>query len=206
MRKLLIILCLIFLIANVASSSIGSTQENSKANDATSATSTLVEEPEQAFRFEPTVTFQSFNSEINKKQNGTIEFFLKNPSLNNVTLEVDLNIGIPSDISYIYSEDGSLSRGVGAANKHFSVSPGTSKIVTLNFTGEKTGTLFVHSDVKYWPGKNKNDLSTMSQDSVVKVDSSDNTQITPEHIHNAPGLGVTSIIFILIIVLIFRRK
>ncbi len=206
MRKLIIILCFIFLIANVVSSSIGSTEENSKANDAISATSTIVETQDKDFRLEPTVTVQSFNSEIDKKQSGTIEFFLKNPSLNVVTLEVDMDISVPSDITYIYSEDGSLSRGVGAVNKHFSVPSGTSKIVTLNFTGEKTGTLSVHSNVKYWPGNNKNDLSTMSQDSLVKIESSSNTQITPERIHDAPGFGVASIIFILIMVLIFRRK
>ena len=135
MRKLLMILCFIFFIANIASSSIGLTEENSKTNDATSATSTLVET--QDFRLEPTVTVQSFNSEIDKKQNGTVEFFLKNPSLNNVTLEVDMDISVPSDITYIYSEDGSLSRGVGSVNKHFSLPPGTSKTVTLNLKGEK---------------------------------------------------------------------
>ena len=75
MRQFFWTLCLISLIANVALSSIGIAQGNS---------STLVKTQEQAFKFGPTVNFQSLNSEINQTRNGTVELFLKNPSLNNV--------------------------------------------------------------------------------------------------------------------------
>jgi len=158
-RKFFWILCLISLIANAALSSIGAAQENS---------STLVETQEQAFRSGPIVTFQSLNYEINKTQNETVELFLKNPSLNNVTLETDMNVSVPSDI-HVYSEDGSISSVSGVVNEHFSVLPGSSKTVTLHIIGERTGTFAVHSNVNYWPSKNKNDLKTISQDSSFNV-------------------------------------
>jgi len=52
-RKFFWVLCLTFLIADAALSLISVAQENS---------STLVETQEQAFKFGPTVTFQSLNS------------------------------------------------------------------------------------------------------------------------------------------------
>ncbi len=190
-------LCLTSLIANVALSSIGIAQENS---------STLVETQEQAFKFGPTVTFQSLNSEINQTRNGTIELFLKNPSLNNVTLEADMNVSAPSNFR-IYSEDGSISGATGTVNKHFSVLPGSSKTVTLHIIRERPGTFSVHSNVNYWPGKNKNDISTISQDSSFDIIRATNsTQSTPEHSHNTPGFGVTSSILILMMLFILRRK
>jgi len=196
-RKLFLIICLTFLIVNVAFVSIDAAQKNS---------STPVETQEQAFSIGPTVTFQSFNSEINTIQNGTVELFLKNPSLNNVTLEVDMNVSVPSDV-HIYSEDGSMSGEVGTVNGHFSVLPGSSKTVTLHIIGERTGTFSVHSNINYWPDKNKNYLSTMSQDSSFEVTQfSNSTQSTPRSSHDTPGLGVASSILILMMLCILRRK
>ncbi len=197
MRKFFWVLCLTFLIADAALSSISVAQENS---------STPVETQEQAFRFGPTVTFQSLNSEINKTQNGTVELFLKNPSLNNVILEVDMNVSIPSDVQ-IYSEDSSMSVGIGTVNEHFSLLPGSSKTITLHIIGERTGTFSVHSKVNYWPGKNKNDFNTISQDSSFDVTQFSNSKQSPSgHIHDTPGLGVASSILILMMIFILRRK
>jgi hypothetical protein len=158
-HKFFWILCLTFFITNAALSSIGAAQENS---------STLAEIQEQAFRSGPTVTFQSLNSEINKTQNETVELFLKNPSLNNVTLEADMNVSVPSD-THVYSEDGSIASVSGTVNEHFSVLPGSSKTVTLHIIGERTGTFSVHSNVNYWPDRNKNDLGTISQNDSFNV-------------------------------------
>ena len=197
MRKFFWILCLTSLIANAALSSIVIAQENS---------SILIESQEQAFRFGPTVIFQSLNSEINKTQNGTVELFLKNPSLNNVTLEADMNVSAPSNIR-IYSEEGDISSAISTVNEHFSVLPGSSKTVTLHIIGEKTGTFSVHSNINYWPGKNKNDLNTISQDSSFDVTQFSNSKQSPsEHIHDTPGLGVASSILILMMIFILRRK
>ena len=79
-----------------------------------------------------------------------------------------MNVSVPSDVQ-IYSEDSSMSGGIGTVNEHFSVLPGSSKTVTLHIIGRRTGTFSVHSNVNYWPGKNKNDLSTISQDSSFDV-------------------------------------
>lgn len=197
MRKFFWILCLTSLIANAALSSIVIAQENS---------SILIESQEQAFRFGPTVIFQSLNSEINKTQNGTVELFLKNPSLNNVTLEADMNVSAPSNIR-IYSEEGDISSAISTVNEHFSVLPGSSKTVTLHIIGERTGTFSVHSNINYWPDKNKNYLSTMSQDSSFEVTQfSNSTQSTPRSSHDTPGLGVASSILILMMLCILRRK
>ncbi len=65
----------------------------------------------------------------------------------------------------------------------------------------------MYSNVNYWPDKNKNDSSTLSQDSSFDVtQSSTITQPTQEHIRNTPGFGVTGSILILIMVFILRRN
>lgn len=119
MRKFPTIIFLTILIMSIASSLIAGAQESTTANNTNSTTSTPIgtESKEQTFRVGPTVSLRPLNSEIDKSQNGIVELFLNNPSLNDCTLEVDVEVSVPSDI-YIYAEDGSLSGGAGTVTGH----------------------------------------------------------------------------------------
>lgn len=103
MRRFLIIIFLAIFVMSVASSLIAGAQENTTANT-NSTTSTPVEtaSKEQIFRVGPTVSLRPLNSEIDKSQDGLVELFLNNPNLNDCTLEVDMEVSVPSDI-YIYA-------------------------------------------------------------------------------------------------------
>ena len=45
---------------------------------------------------------------------------MNNPNLNEVTLEVDMAVDVPSDV-YIYAEDGGMTGGAGTVTGHFTV-------------------------------------------------------------------------------------
>jgi PKD repeat protein len=162
---------------------------------------------EQAFRVGPTVSLRPLNSEINKSQDGIVELFLNNPSLNDRKLEVDMVISVPSDI-YINAQDGGMSGGAGTVTGHFSVPPGSSRTITLHIKGEKVGTFPVHFSGNYWPGTNKDQWNPLNLDNSfeVKVPSDNPGPIPEPSIHGIPGLGVASLIFILVMVFILKRN
>lgn len=101
MRRFLTIIFLAIFVMSIASSSIAGANENTTENT-NSTTSTPVEtaSKEQTFRVGPTVSLRPLNSEINKTQEGIIEVYFENPSLNDCTLEVDMKVSVPSDILY----------------------------------------------------------------------------------------------------------
>jgi hypothetical protein len=221
-RKLITILYLTIFITSIASSLIAGAQENATINNTNSTTTkliatesnvkesptkTLVETKEQVFRIGPTVSLRPLNSEINKSQDGIVELFLNNPSLNDCPLEVDMVISVPSDI-YINAQDGGMSGGAGTVTGHFSVPPGSSRTITLHIKGEKVGTFPVHFGGNYWPGTNKDQWNPINLDNSfeVKVPSDNPGPIPEPSIHGIPGLGVSSLIFILMMVFILRRS
>jgi hypothetical protein len=173
------ILFLTIIVTSIVSISTVGAQENATANNTNSSTATLekaesnntkspteaaVETKDQKFRVGPTVRLRPLNSEINKSADGIIEVFMNNPNLNDVTLEVDMSVDVPSDI-YIYAEDGGMSGGAGTVNGHFTVPPGSSRTITLHIKGEKVGTFPVHFSGMYWPGDNKDKWNPINLDS-----------------------------------------
>jgi len=63
------------------------------------ATKTATPAPTEAkFRVGPTVTLRPVNDVINKSQDGLVELYMNNPSLNDVTLTADVQISVPSGI------------------------------------------------------------------------------------------------------------
>ncbi len=116
---------------------------------------------EQAFKVGPTVRLLSLNSEINKSSDGLVEVFLDNPTLNDMNLEVDMEVDVPSDI-YIYAQDGSMAGGAGTVIGHFSVPPGSSRTIYLHVIGKKVGTFPIHFGGMSWTGNNKNNWNSIS--------------------------------------------
>lgn len=211
-------ICLV-LICIVFPSSIAGAQENTTVNEnATTNTmdSTTVNEPksstatqvetetqEQIFRVGPTVRLRPLNSEINKSADGIVELFLNNPSLNDVSLEVDMSVSVPSGI-YIYGEEGGMSGGAGTVTGHFSVPPGSSRTITMHIKGEEKGTFPVHFSGMYWPGDDKDKWNPISLDSSFKVNepSSDGPVQMPDIPYSYILAGL---IVIVGIVMIIRR-
>ena len=184
-------------------------QENKTETDPKSTTETQVQTSIEAFRVGPTVSLRPLDSEINKSQEGIVEFFLNNPSLNDCTLEVDLAVDVPSDI-YIYSQDGGISGGAGTVTGHFTVPPGSSRTTALHIKGGKGGTFPVHFSGIYWPGNNKDKWDSITLDSSFNVlEGTPTLTPTPTSVpvpKPAPGLGVASLIFIFLMVFCLRRK
>lgn len=123
---------------------------------------------EAKFRAGPTVRLRPLNSEIDENNDGIVELFLNNPSLNDISLEVDMSVSVPSDI-YIYGEDGGMSGGAGTVVGHFSVPPGSSRTITLHIKGSKIGDFPVHFGGSYWPKGDKDAWNPISLDNSFKV-------------------------------------
>ena len=116
-------------------------------------TSVKIEIKETKFKVPPTVQLRPLNFKIENDKDGIVEFFMNNPSLNDKSLEVDLAVRVPSGI-YIYGGDG-MSGGAGTVEGHFSVPPGSSRIITLKIKGSKNGDYPVHFSGMYWPDGDK---------------------------------------------------
>ena len=198
----------------IISISIASAQENSTENATESPTVTEAPTPietavqEAKFRVGPTVRLRPLNSEIEKDKDGIVELFMNNPSLNDVSLEVDMSISVPSGI-YIYGEDGGMSGGAGTVVGHFSVPPGSSRTITLHIKGTELGNFPVHFSGMYWPDGDKDKWNPMSLDNSFKVlekQSIDNIEDEMSKKGELPySYILAGVIIVIGIVLIVRR-
>lgn len=116
---------------------------------------------EQKFRVGPTVVLRPVNDVITKNEDGLIELYIDNPSLNDVTLNVDARISVPAGI-HVYGQGFGQSGAAGTVYGLFSVPPGSSRTININVKGEKVGTSTVHFTGLYWPGDNKDDYNPIS--------------------------------------------
>jgi hypothetical protein len=94
------------------------------------------------------------NDEITRNQDGIVEIFFSNPTINDVELTVDLLVTVPSGI-HVYGEGFGRGGAAGAVVGDFEVPPGTSRTIFLNIKSEKIGTFPLHFSGQYWPGGNK---------------------------------------------------
>ena len=147
-------------------------QENDTAANETNVTVTPTIEPtaaetaapvptEAKFRVGPTVTLRPVNDVINKSQDGLVELYMNNPSLNDVTLTADVQISVPSGI-YVYGEGFGYGTAAGTVAGKFEVPPGTVRTIHINIKSEKAGTFTVHFTGLYWPGDDKDAFQQIS--------------------------------------------
>ena len=116
---------------------------------------------ESKFTVNPTVILRPVNDVIDTSQDGIIELYVSNPPINNVTLNLDASISVPSAI-HIYGSEFSSSGAAGDISGFFSVPPGTNRTMYVYIRGEKIGTYTVHVSGRYWPDENKNALILLS--------------------------------------------
>jgi hypothetical protein len=126
------------------------------------ATSTAVPEPTEAkFRVGPTVTLRPVNDMIDKSQDGLVELYMYNPTVNTVTLTADVQVSVPSGI-HVYGEGFGSGGAAGTVAGTFTVPPGATRTIHINIKAEKTGTATVHFTGLYWPGDDKDAFQQIS--------------------------------------------
>jgi hypothetical protein len=126
------------------------------------ATATAVPEPTEAkFRVGPTVTLRPVNDMIDKSQDGLVELYMYNPTVNTVTLTADVQVSVPSGI-HVYGEGFGSGGAAGTVAGTFTVPPGATRTININIKSEKTGTFTVHFTGLYWPGDDKDAFQQIS--------------------------------------------
>ncbi|MCX9024919.1 MAG: PGF-CTERM sorting domain-containing protein [Candidatus Methanoperedens sp.] len=156
------------------------------------------------FRVGPSVTLRPVTDVIDTNQDGIVELFMNNPSLNDVTLNVDARISVPSGI-HVYGQSFGEAAGAGVVAGTFSVPPGTSRTISLTIKADKSARIGSHTlsfTGLYWPDDNKDNYQPLSLTYSVTVkepskkpgESSQEAQVTatPSKI---PGFGVVLAIF-----------
>ena len=171
-RYLIKVLMSICIVGFMLSGSVVGAEENATANATESvnvtatATVTPTEEPtaeptEAKFRVGPTVTLRPVNDVIDKSQDGLVELYMNNPSVNDVTLTADVQISVPSGI-HVYGEGFGYGGAAGTVAGKFEVPPGTVRTIHINIKSEKTGDFMVHFTGLYWPGDDKDAFQQIS--------------------------------------------
>lgn len=116
------------------------------------------------FRVGPSVTLRPVTEVIDTNQDGIVELFMNNPSLNDVTLNVDARISVPSGI-HVYGESFGQGAGAGVVAGTFSVPSGTSRTIIVVIKADSSARIGSHSLMftgMYWPGDNKDNFQPLS--------------------------------------------
>ena len=197
-------------------------QENDTAANVTNATVTPTAEPttaptaeptEAKFRVGPTVTLRPVNDVINKSQDGLVELYMNNPSVNDVTLTADVQISVPSGI-HVYGAGFGSGGAAGTVAGTFTVPPGTVRTININIKSEKTGTFTVHFTGLYWPGDDKDAFQQVSLTHPLTVKEPSPNPMDPEPTGGAGGkelpytyiiVGCLAVIAIAVIALMIRK-
>jgi hypothetical protein len=128
----------------------------------TNVTETAVPVPTEAkFRVGPTVTLRPVNDVIDKSQDGLVELYMYNPTVNTVTLTADVQVSVPSGI-HVYGAGFGSGGAAGTVAGTFTVPPGASRTIQINIKSEKTGTNTLHFTGLYWPGDDKDAFQQIS--------------------------------------------
>ncbi|MCK4459954.1 MAG: hypothetical protein KAU52_09590 [Methanosarcinales archaeon] len=126
------------------------------------ASETATPAPTEAkFRVGPTVTLRPVNDMIDKSQDGLVELYMYNPTVNTVTLTADVQVSVPSGI-HVYGEGFGSGGAAGTVAGTFTVPPGATRTIHINIKAEKTGTSTVHFTGLYWPGDDKDAFQQIS--------------------------------------------
>ena len=91
---------------------------------------------EPGFRENPTTRLRPVNDQITADQDGIVEIFMVNPTVNDVSMTVDMIITVPAGI-HVYGEGFACAGGgAGACAGSFTINPGQSKTGHLNVIAE----------------------------------------------------------------------
>ncbi len=180
-KKMFLVLCVLSIFAAAIPLAVAADGNQTNQTNQTNVTPTVTATPvvttvtasptavkEGKFRVGPTVRLRPLNDVINKSADGLIEIYMDNPSLNDVTLNVDARVNVPSGI-YVYGQGFGEAGAAGTVYGTFSVPPGKARTIYLNIKAEKTGDFSAHFSGLYWPDDNKDAFNPISLDHSFKV-------------------------------------
>lgn len=124
-------------------------------------TTITTEKIEQKFRVGPTVRIRPLNDIINQDQDGLVELYMDNPSLNDISLSVDARISVPSSI-HVYGQSFGEAGAAGMVYGKFEIPPGTARTINIVIKAEKIGDFSAQFSGIYWPGENKDAYQQIS--------------------------------------------
>lgn len=120
------------------------------------------------FRTGPTVNLRPVKDEISKSEDGLIELYMDNPSLNDIVMYADVRISVPSGIN-VYGQGFGDAGSAGVLHGTFDISPGKSRTIQMTVKAEKTGEFLIKFSGTYWPGNNKDAFQPISLTHSFKV-------------------------------------
>ena len=169
-KKAFLMLCVVGMITAGIQIAVAQTQVNGSQTSTLTvtpaATTPAVTTPPAPgkFRVGPSITLRPVTDVIETNQDGIVEFFMNNPSLNEVTLNVDARISVPSGI-HVYGESFAQAAGAGVVYGTFSVPPGTGRTIAVVVKADKSARIGSHTisfTGLYWPDENKDNFQPLS--------------------------------------------
>ncbi len=171
---------------------------------------------EKKFRTGPTVRIRPLNDLIKKDQDGMVEIYLDNPSLNDVTLTVDAHISVPSGI-HVYGQGFGQAAAAGVVYGVFEVPPGSARTINVVIKAEKVGDFEAQFTGTYYPDGNKDAYQPISLTHPFKVTEAsanpndagtagNGAQTPVPPIAKAPGMTAILSIFVITILTYIMRK
>jgi len=164
----------------------------------------------EKFRVGPVVKLRPLNDVACPGEDGLIELYMSNPSLNDVTLTVEVWVEIPSGI-HVSGEGFAVDTAAGVAHALFEVTPGTSKTVHVNIKpigSYEEREVFIHAYGYYWPGQNKDNSYPISLTHPFKIRKTCPPTPTPPSTPTPPGFEAIFAIAVILLAayLVIRRK
>lgn len=173
---------------------------------------TTIEKKEGKFRVGPTVRIRPLNDQISQNQDGLIELYMDNPSLNDVTLSVDARISVPSSI-HIYGQGFGEAGAAGMVYGKFEVPPGSARTINIVIKAENIGDFSAQFSGMYWPGDNKDAYQPISLTHPFKVSapSKDPLKDTSGDAGGnkplkSPGISIVAVISVIVIMAYMLRR
>ncbi len=176
-KKMFLVLCVLSIFAAAMPLAAAADGNQTNQTNQTNVTPTVTATPvvttvtvsptavkEGKFRQGPTVRLRPVTDVIDAGQDGIVELFMVNPSLNEVTLNVDASISVPSGI-HVYGESFGSAAGAGQVYGTFSVPPGAGRTISVVIKADNTARLGSHTlqfTGSYWPGDKKDDFQQIS--------------------------------------------
>lgn len=186
---------------------VATTSAPTPAPETTDAETTTVATTPDKFRVGPEVRLRPVNDVIEAQQDGIVELFMRNPSLNDVTLHVDASVSVPSGI-HVYGEGFAQSVGAGTAAGTFDVPPGTARTIIVVIKADKSariGSHTIHFSGLYYAGDNKDGFQPLSLTyPIVVKEASEEPESSEPAPETSPGVGFIGVLAIFSIFAIAR--
>ena len=173
------------------------------------------------FRVGPVVKLRPVNDVIDSGEDGLIEMYMDNPTINEVNLSVDVRVSVPAGI-HVNGEGFGQAAAAGMVYGTFTVPPGQARTVYLNVKADKVGTFTLHLTGLYYPENNKDSYYPISLTHPFVVNEvSEDIEETPEPTdggedpdgkgtgtepETVPGFGVSCALLAFAGVAFFRTK